>query len=265
MCSARCAGGRRRGCTRLPSDSPCSPRAWPTLPNCLPCSPTRGLQLSSDVKLDLPQIAVVGSQSSGKSSVLEALVGRDFLPRGSNIVTRRPLILQARRMRRAMCRMPGTAPCHTRAWEGPAPTCCRTCRPPVQLTRRPAAPALPPHSWSRRSRRRGSMRSGASSCTCLGSGFTTLTESARWGGRCVCCWVLQQRVAHSWPLHWQQHLGRPMSAAPAAACSSASRPCTEPRPAADRRAMPVAVPTCLPTAGGPERDGAGGGRQQGHQ
>ncbi len=52
------------------------------------------LQLSSDVKLDLPQIAVVGSQSSGKSSVLEALVGRDFLPRGSNIVTRRPLILQ---------------------------------------------------------------------------------------------------------------------------------------------------------------------------
>lgn len=51
-------------------------------------------QLSSDVKLDLPQIAVVGSQSSGKSSVLEALVGRDFLPRGSNIVTRRPLILQ---------------------------------------------------------------------------------------------------------------------------------------------------------------------------
>jgi hypothetical protein len=52
------------------------------------------LQLSSEVKLDLPQIAVVGSQSSGKSSVLEALVGRDFLPRGSNIVTRRPLILQ---------------------------------------------------------------------------------------------------------------------------------------------------------------------------
>ncbi|PRW60097.1 dynamin-related 3B-like isoform A [Chlorella sorokiniana] len=51
-------------------------------------------QLSADVKLDLPQIAVVGSQSSGKSSVLEALVGRDFLPRGSNIVTRRPLILQ---------------------------------------------------------------------------------------------------------------------------------------------------------------------------
>ncbi|KII64846.1 Dynamin-1 [Thelohanellus kitauei] len=43
---------------------------------------------------DLPQIAVVGEQSSGKSSVLEKLVGRDFLPRGSGIVTRRPLVLQ---------------------------------------------------------------------------------------------------------------------------------------------------------------------------
>ncbi|XP_043711310.1 dynamin-related protein 3A-like isoform X3 [Telopea speciosissima] len=45
-------------------------------------------------KIKLPQVAVVGSQSSGKSSVLEALVGRDFLPRGSDICTRRPLVLQ---------------------------------------------------------------------------------------------------------------------------------------------------------------------------
>ncbi|XP_037619569.1 dynamin-2-like isoform X3 [Sebastes umbrosus] len=44
--------------------------------------------------LDLPQIAVVGGQSAGKSSVLENFVGRDFLPRGNGIVTRRPLILQ---------------------------------------------------------------------------------------------------------------------------------------------------------------------------
>ena len=44
--------------------------------------------------IDLPQVAVVGSQSSGKSSVLEALVGRDFLPRGQDICTRRPLVLQ---------------------------------------------------------------------------------------------------------------------------------------------------------------------------
>lgn len=40
------------------------------------------------------QQVVVGSQSAGKSSVLENIVGRDFLPRGSGIVTRRPLILQ---------------------------------------------------------------------------------------------------------------------------------------------------------------------------
>ncbi|KAL1919278.1 uncharacterized protein VTP21DRAFT_1970 [Calcarisporiella thermophila] len=44
--------------------------------------------------IDLPQIVVVGAQSSGKSSVLENIVGRDFLPRGTGIVTRRPLILQ---------------------------------------------------------------------------------------------------------------------------------------------------------------------------
>ena len=44
--------------------------------------------------LSLPQIAVVGGQSAGKSSVLENIVGRDFLPRGSGIVTRRPLVLK---------------------------------------------------------------------------------------------------------------------------------------------------------------------------
>ena len=43
--------------------------------------------------IDLPQIVVIGSQSCGKSSVLESIVGRDFLPRGSGIVTRCPLIL----------------------------------------------------------------------------------------------------------------------------------------------------------------------------
>ena len=40
------------------------------------------------------KIAVVGSQSAGKSSVLENFVGKDFLPRGSGICTRRPLVLQ---------------------------------------------------------------------------------------------------------------------------------------------------------------------------
>uniref|UniRef100_A0A8C2EBA2 Dynamin-1-like protein n=1 Tax=Cyprinus carpio TaxID=7962 RepID=A0A8C2EBA2_CYPCA len=51
------------------------------------------LTLGAEI-IQLPQIVVVGSQSSGKSSVLESLVGRDFLPRGSGIVTRRPLVLQ---------------------------------------------------------------------------------------------------------------------------------------------------------------------------
>lgn len=48
----------------------------------------------ASLSVELPTIVVIGSQSSGKSSVLEGLVGRDFLPRGKDIVTRRPLILQ---------------------------------------------------------------------------------------------------------------------------------------------------------------------------
>ncbi|KAH8337593.1 hypothetical protein KR074_011678 [Drosophila pseudoananassae] len=44
--------------------------------------------------IQLPQIVVLGSQSSGKSSVIESVVGRSFLPRGTGIVTRRPLVLQ---------------------------------------------------------------------------------------------------------------------------------------------------------------------------
>ena len=45
-------------------------------------------------EIELPQIVVIGSQSSGKSSVLESIIGKDFLPRGTGIVTRRPLIIQ---------------------------------------------------------------------------------------------------------------------------------------------------------------------------
>lgn len=44
--------------------------------------------------LDLPILSIIGSQSSGKSSILETIVGKDFLPRGTGIVTRRPLVLQ---------------------------------------------------------------------------------------------------------------------------------------------------------------------------
>ncbi|CCH59248.1 hypothetical protein TBLA_0B04100 [Henningerozyma blattae CBS 6284] len=44
-------------------------------------------------QLTLPSIVVIGSQSSGKSSVLESIVGKEFLPKGSNMVTRRPIEL----------------------------------------------------------------------------------------------------------------------------------------------------------------------------
>ena len=44
-------------------------------------------------ELVLPSIVVIGSQSSGKSSVLESIVGHEFLPKGNNMVTRRPIEL----------------------------------------------------------------------------------------------------------------------------------------------------------------------------
>lgn len=37
---------------------------------------------------------MLGQQSAGKSSVLESIVGLDFLPRGDGVVTRRPLELR---------------------------------------------------------------------------------------------------------------------------------------------------------------------------
>lgn len=48
---------------------------------------------STSSHLTLPSIVVIGSQSSGKSSVLESIVGKEFLPKGSNMVTRRPIEL----------------------------------------------------------------------------------------------------------------------------------------------------------------------------
>jgi len=41
---------------------------------------------------------VLGEQSSGKSSVLESIAGREVLPRGSGIVTRCPLVMQLRKI-----------------------------------------------------------------------------------------------------------------------------------------------------------------------
>ncbi|XP_006886826.1 PREDICTED: interferon-induced GTP-binding protein Mx1-like [Elephantulus edwardii] len=55
--------------------------------------------LGIEQDLALPAIAVIGDQSSGKSSVLEALSGV-ALPRGSGIVTRCPLVL---RLKKLMC------------------------------------------------------------------------------------------------------------------------------------------------------------------
>jgi GTP-binding protein EngB required for normal cell division len=49
--------------------------------------------VETDSSIKLPSIVVIGSQSSGKSSVLEAIVGHEFLPKGSNMVTRRPIEL----------------------------------------------------------------------------------------------------------------------------------------------------------------------------
>ncbi|KIJ52617.1 hypothetical protein M422DRAFT_223248 [Sphaerobolus stellatus SS14] len=51
------------------------------------------LSIDQSDALKLPSIVVIGSQSSGKSSVLEAIVGHEFLPKGNNMVTRRPLEL----------------------------------------------------------------------------------------------------------------------------------------------------------------------------
>merc|ERR1711871_1914164 len=44
--------------------------------------------------ISLPSVVVVGTQSAGKSSVLESIVGHDFLPRGDGVCTRRPLELR---------------------------------------------------------------------------------------------------------------------------------------------------------------------------
>lgn len=63
----------------------------------------RALGVEKD--LALPAIAVIGDQSSGKSSVLEALSGVS-LPRGGGIVTRCPLALKLKKT------------CHGQEWKG---------------------------------------------------------------------------------------------------------------------------------------------------
>ncbi|XP_073724823.1 interferon-induced GTP-binding protein Mx3-like isoform X2 [Misgurnus anguillicaudatus] len=57
----------------------------------------RSLEIQGDLDMSLPTIVVIGDQSSGKSSVLEALSGV-ALPRGSGMVTRCPLELKLRKV-----------------------------------------------------------------------------------------------------------------------------------------------------------------------
>jgi dynamin 1-like protein len=46
-----------------------------------------------DLQFSLPQIVVIGPQSCGKSSILEQIIQKDILPRGNNLVTRCPIII----------------------------------------------------------------------------------------------------------------------------------------------------------------------------
>jgi len=56
-----------------------------------------GLEELGEIKL--PSIAVVGEQSTGKSSVLESIVGEDFLPKSDELATRMPIRLHLKRER----------------------------------------------------------------------------------------------------------------------------------------------------------------------
>ena len=78
-----------------PSEPPVLDMSHVSMPQLLEVT-TKLMHIQQHVHLKefrLPRIAVVGSQSAGKSSVLEAIVRRDFLPRGDGIVTRVPLQL----------------------------------------------------------------------------------------------------------------------------------------------------------------------------
>lgn len=51
----------------------------------------------SNYNLNLPKLIFIGSQSSGKSSVLERIILRDILPKGSEITTRCPIEINLRK------------------------------------------------------------------------------------------------------------------------------------------------------------------------
>ena len=72
---------------------PTHPPPHPPFPS-PPRSALNAIGDGQEYRIALPAIVAIGGQSSGKSSVLESLVGVDFLPRGAGITTRRPLELQ---------------------------------------------------------------------------------------------------------------------------------------------------------------------------
>uniref|UniRef100_A0AC34PVJ7 Dynamin-type G domain-containing protein n=1 Tax=Panagrolaimus sp. JU765 TaxID=591449 RepID=A0AC34PVJ7_9BILA len=47
----------------------------------------------------LSTVVVIGSESGGKSSVVEALIGHDFLPEGIGIVTRCPIVINLHQLK----------------------------------------------------------------------------------------------------------------------------------------------------------------------
>src|SRR5439155_24703016 len=55
--------------------------------------------IESKPELALPKIVVIGTQSSGKSSVLNSIMGLDILPTGKNIVTRTPLDIRLHQLK----------------------------------------------------------------------------------------------------------------------------------------------------------------------
>jgi dynamin 1-like protein len=55
--------------------------------------------VESKQELTLPRLVVVGTQSSGKSSVLNGIMAMDFLPTGKNMVTRTPLELRLHQLK----------------------------------------------------------------------------------------------------------------------------------------------------------------------
>jgi len=57
-------------------------------------SELNGLFGGSRYGIELPQLVVVGTQSSGKSTVLNSLIGMNILPTGKTMVTRTPLDLR---------------------------------------------------------------------------------------------------------------------------------------------------------------------------